>query len=91
MGNQMAGTFGSNIKSVQRGEKTLGDSTATDTVTITAVDTSKAFVVISYSYNSNVVSEVLVDAFLTNTTTITFTRGTGTNIVIIAWQVVEFF
>ena len=81
------------IKSIQRGEKTLAGATTTDTVTITDVgDVEKAFVLVSTSYDANAqIHEVLVDVFLTNSTTLTFTRGVGANTVINAWQVVRFF
>lgn len=83
----MPGTFGVGIKSVQRGVKATASSPLTQT--ITAVDTTKSFVLASAKGGgTNYVSVPRVT--LTDSTTITFTGadayGGNTD-----WQVVEFY
>ena len=85
----MPGTFGSGIKSIQRGEKTLTGATDTDTVTITGVVTAKAFVISSTRCDNDFLSRSLMRVVLTNTTTLTFTRGSNTNSSIMSLAVIE--
>ena len=73
------------IKSVQRGENSVGD-TPVD-VTITSVDLSKAFVVCSARSSSE--HHESGTARLINATTLRLTRGYGTSVTI-CWEVVEF-
>ena len=80
------------IKSVQRGYAT--STSASFTVSITAVDTSKSF--LNFSSNRSYVgtywSGVYPRGTLTDTTTITFTRASsGTNSTIyVDWEVIEY-
>jgi len=83
----MAGTFGSGIKSVQRGIVTM--DTDPDTVTITAVVLAKSDLSISQSPSGN--DTTSVRAVLTNTTTITLESIVGTAVNLVAWQVVEYY
>ena len=83
----MAGTFGTGIKSVQRGSLALDANP--DTVTITAVVLAKSFVIIDASTAVSG-SEKVPRAVLTNTTTLTFSQTT-TDASLVSWQVVEFY
>ena len=76
---------------VQSGLKTVSGVTS-DTVTVTAVDPTRSFTV----FNRRAVAasagenwEFFPVSILTNSTTQTFTRGTATNSVEIAWFLVE--
>jgi len=84
----MPGTFGSGIKSIQRGEVT--NDANPDTVTISAVVLAKSILHFNESgtdtavfYSSN--------AVLTNTTTITFTQKQAKTGNLYAWQVIEYY
>lgn len=79
------GEFGSGLKSVQRGEATI--TGASGTVTITAVVLAKSFLV----FSSNDVSYYNLKGYLTNTTTITFTRGGADGSCSVAWEVMEYY
>ncbi len=83
----MAGTFGTGIKAVQRGVVTLDSNP--DTVAITAVVMAKSFLIVSCSSSASG-ADRLVQATLTNTTTITFTQQT-TGASLVDWQVVEYY
>lgn len=66
--------------SIQQVSITIADGSASNTATITSVDTSKAFIIVQgYSYNSTneVPAQNLVRVTLTNSTTITATRNTA--------------
>lgn len=84
----MPGTFGSGIKSVQRGEVTLDANP--DTVTITAVVLAKSFVLITQTIAGGDSTQRFARAVLTNTTTITIAQAT-TDAGVVAWQVIEFY
>ena len=84
------------IKSVQRGTYQTAASGTTATATITAVNTSKSFVMDlgQYSTSYRYISDYLGYQNLTNATTVTGTRGMGGSVELImfwAYQVVEFF
>lgn len=82
---------GSAMKTVQRGQKALASLDATDTVTITAVVMAKSFLIFSFSVTGSTTGRNLMGD-ITNTTTLTFTRGQGEAIeLLIEWQVVEFY
>lgn len=87
------------FKGIQRGSFTFGNG-GTGTVTITSVDTTKSYLLLSQAngYASDTTdksSAVLVNAYLSNGTTITwaannypYNNGTGTGTCY--WQVIEY-
>jgi hypothetical protein len=78
------------LKSVQSGTTTLASANSSTTVTITSVDTTKAFLVFSTSFNDASPGISQVTGQITNGTTLTFARiSTGANIAI-KWYVAEF-
>lgn len=92
-------TYGTAIKSVQRGSASASVSPG-NAVTISAVDTSKSMVIANSRSESNdtTVGEVGVvigaTATLTNSTTLTLIRedmNTVTPSVTVVWQVIEFY
>jgi len=83
------GLFGSGIKSVQRGEKSIAGGSASDTVTIAAVVLAKSFLSISCSGSTGGIDGAR--AYLTNTTTITLTKEETTYPRVVAWEVIEFY
>lgn len=85
----MAGSFGTGIKLIQRGEKTLGSADTADTITITAVDTAKA--IISHFSCTTAGSQYVPRIVLTNTTTLTLTRSTSGQDSVISWEVAEYY
>lgn len=80
------------IKSVQRGTITM-TAVNNATATITAVNTSKSMLgYLGYSQeNPSTASTIMTRLTLTNSTTVTANRATGTLNVIIGYQVVEFY
>ena len=93
IGSKIYGGGGGGVKSVQRGTATFTGNVATSTVTIAAVNTSKA--ICSYlgvqPHNGAVGMEALVNQMeLTNATTLTFTRQSTAGAPSINWEVVEF-
>jgi hypothetical protein len=78
------------LKSLQTGTTTM--SGASVTATITAVDTTKAFLVFGVSENLGNGYDGQVTGQLTNATTITFTRigNSGTVLPVMKWYVAEF-
>lgn len=102
-GGTFGGLSGSNIKSIQKGESVLFDSTtgaSTDTektVTINEVDISKSVIVIENLYNGNsgtygngdrLSSKSVAVRFL-SPTSIQFLRGSGYGRIDIRWSVIE--
>jgi len=81
----MAGTFGSGIKSVQRGVKTLTGTTCAQT--ITAVVMAKAVLI----WAGHATSSAQCGAYLTATTTITFDRSGDVGSNNISWEVIEYY
>jgi len=80
------------VTSVQRGTVTLND--ATDTATITAVDTARSVVHYLGALSNATAGQKPVTAFtrvvLTNATTVTVNRGDNDGQVIISYAVVEY-
>jgi hypothetical protein len=81
--------FRSGIKSIQRGTHTM--TTTSDAVTISSVNTTHAFVIISYSAPDSSDPRCIPAAYLTNSTTLTLTNGDAFagNLPTVAWQVIE--
>jgi hypothetical protein len=82
---------GSNIKSKQSGKVLMNGGTKT--VTISAVDLTKAIVRITYAPSSQSnpsANAVTVSGELTNATTITFTLNQTINNITVLWEVIEF-
>lgn len=82
---------GGGLKSIQRGRIDIPSSTSgSATATITAVDTSKAFVLFGGASSGNLVATTAVA--LTNSTTVTaYMQSSSTAIAVsVYWQVVEF-
>lgn len=87
------GGGGAAIKSVQRGGNAMSSSLTTMDVTISAVDLTKAYVLIEIVSDSNVYvpSQYMVSAKFTANNKLTFTRtGTSGGPVSFYWTVVEF-
>ena len=79
------------VNSVQSGTTTIASSSSSRSVTITSVDTSKAFLVFSSTVNDADPQDSQVTGQLTNSTTVTFQRNSnGFSTVDIDWYVVEF-
>lgn len=80
------------IKTVQRGTITLA-GVASNTATITAVDTSNAYVVLlgyTHSDTAGQAADHWVRIALTNSTTVTATRIGTAGTVVVSFEVVEF-
>ena len=90
--SNLAQFFGGQIKSIQRGVISLAGVNLTATATITAVDTSKTELrLLGQDSNVNTANfdYVLAHIVLTNTTTITATRVTGSGTNVISWELTE--
>ena len=88
----MPSVFGqgnSAIKSIQKGQTTIAAASASNTATITSVDTDKSVLIFSLTAGSNSVTG-LARGVITNATTLTFTRVGTTGDTIVEWQVVEY-
>lgn len=87
-------SFGSSIKSIQKGTIVIANASASNTATITAVTTGKSFVLHGGAYSSNsaaAINDNMAALDLTNSTTVTATRlGTNYNLTI-SYTVVEFY
>ena len=86
---------GGGIKSVQRGVINLAAAGGSATATITAVNTAKTWVT-TEGYTTATTAALdhskQIRAELTNTTTVTITRGFGApEALAVTWQVVEFY
>jgi sulfite reductase alpha subunit-like flavoprotein len=83
----------SGIKSIQQGTITVANASASNTATISSVDTAKAVVMYGgHTATSNGVAASMARCTLTNATTVTVDRAAGflTNPVIFNYTVVEF-
>ena len=88
---------GGGVKSVQRG--TVSGITGTTTVTISSVNTSKAFVLVSFQSGGSVFGSGTglspsASAALTSSTQLTVNRGYMSTVLSypsIDWQVVEYY
>jgi len=87
-------TYGTAIKSIQKGKITIGNSQTSGTATITSVTTSKAFVLpLGVSLNgAEGATAFFCRLELTNSTTVTATRGgTSANDLTAGYVVIEFY
>lgn len=93
--NTLFGWANTQIKSYQTGEKSLDTSTATSTtVTISAVVIAKCIVLFTVRCGSAATLEgTLFTGYLSNDTTLTLDRVTGTNFntLRIRWYVIELY
>jgi hypothetical protein len=83
----------STIKSIQRGVLVL-EAVATNTATISSVDTAKSFVTYGGTWmNYSIVGESLAHLVLTNSTTVTGTRfrSVASYQTQVSWQVIEYY
>lgn len=78
------------IKAIQRGTITLSGANLTATATITAVDTTKTELRYLGQTVSADVENVNCYIELTNSTTITATRNTGSATTIVSWELTEY-
>ena len=76
------------LNSVQSGTTTI--TGGSKTVTITSVDTSKAFLVFSTRQNEEEPDEVQISGQITNATTLTFDRAADEKTINVTWYVAEF-
>jgi len=86
------------IKSIQRGSSSLSFGTASQTVTITSVDTSKSVLIMTGKSTPNsggsplTAKTLFTGGTLTNSTTLTFKQGAATGMAIVfEWQVIEYY
>ncbi len=86
-----AGQFGSDIKDVQRGTKTIANPDVSGTVTITAVVMAKSFLTVSWLAATDNLHYYATRVVLTNATTLTFTKGASVETATISWEVVEYY
>lgn len=87
--------FGGSIKSIQRGTITIAISTASQTATISSVDTSKSELrflgeTVDGSPAVGALANALSRVVLTNSTTITATRGAAATVnTVVSWELTE--
>ena len=79
-------------KSIQTGTTTIAAGSASNTATITSVDTTKAFLVFGVSEGNINPQFGQISGQITNSTTLTFTRATAASspAVTVHWYVAEF-
>lgn len=90
MGLCSIAAMGAEFSRKQTGTTTIANGSTTATVSITAVDMSKSFLVFSSTLDDNSTTNFQVGGEITNTTTLTFQRTGNTGTVSISWQVFEF-
>lgn len=77
------------VKSLQKGQKSL--ALASDTVTVSSVNTSKSLMFFSYSSTGLMAGGIApVMGSVTNATTLTFNQLGTTPTTLIEWQLIEF-
>ena len=84
---------GSGIKSVQRGTITINAGAASNTATVTAVDTAKSVLsLLGWTASANVSTSGPGRLALTNATTITATRsGSPADTAVYSYELVEYY
>lgn len=93
--NTLYGWLATQIKSIQRGTITISSAVTSNTATITAVTMAKSIVVsggftVDDTYAAGP-EEYMVRLVLTNTTTVTASKGVSGTGITIAYQVIEFY
>lgn len=84
--------LGNAIKLIQRGTITIADTATTGTATITSVDTTKSELrMLGASPTSSTGANNVPYIQLTNATTITATRAGTTGVVVVSWELTEFY
>jgi len=81
------------IKSIQRGVITIANASATQTATITAVDTTRSalkFLGRSYAGDTKYAYDTSCYLVLTNSTTVTATRQGTTTALYVSYEVTEY-
>ena len=78
------------LKAVQSGTTTIANGNSSATATLTAVDTSKAFLVFGVSENTSNPQDGQISGQITNSTTVTFQRVGTSGAVTVKWYVAEF-
>lgn len=79
------------INSIQYGTVALTNGSTSATATITSVDTSKAVLInLGYTVSEDTAKDALARLSLTNSTTVTATRGASVNTCTVGFCVVEF-
>jgi hypothetical protein len=88
---------GSVIKSVQRGTGSMNNSTNSVSVTISAVNTGKAFAIVEGILSSGVTRDALITDLrgatvrgVLNATSLTVARGASQETLLYSWQVIEY-
>lgn len=80
------------IKSIQRGSVALSTATNNTTVTITAVNTAYTELrFLGLSTSTTTLAYSLARGTVTNSTTLTFTRGSSTDAATVSWELTEFY
>lgn len=83
---------GGGVKSVQRGTITVTSNSNSQTATITAVDTSKSMVnYLGFTGGAVSTYDTWPRVALTNSTTVTVTKGGSTLGIIVSYEVIEFY
>ena len=77
------------LKSIQRGTISMVGQ-YNGTATITAVDTAKTELRLLGVYNATTIND-LTQAVLTNSTTVTVTRGTVSGTSVASWELTEYY
>lgn len=78
------------IKSIQRGTASFVDGATSATVSVTGVDLTKAVLLVTYNNSSSDNAAMFINGVITNSTTLTFTRDTGSRANYFSWQLIEF-
>ena len=79
------------IKSIQRGTIVIAAASASNTATITSVNTAKALITMLGAESTDTsVANTMTRLALTNATTVTASRGGTTGSVTVGYQVVEY-
>lgn len=77
------------IKSVQRGQETIGGGTLSVNVTITAVDLDKSFLTLT-QWTTDLNTDGLASGNLTTSTNLTITKGASGSLAAVFWEVIEY-
>jgi len=85
-----AANAGKGILSVQHGEHTLNDGDSSESISISPVDTSKSFILVSYMTSNNEGNEYLLQYYFNANDSLFVRRDRDYNEVDFSWQVVEF-